>query len=194
MQDDIVERPAAERQRVGPECDQRQPDVFFEVRVEKQDVVFTHRTVVVEDHLAVPEPAHNLGPILHLRGRHRRYAERAVDRGDAAADAQCEAPAGEPVHGGRPRSGDQRMAGVVIGCGGGDLHPAGDGAGGPDKRGGLLYVPAFGDECGAEAQFLAAAGLVHQGRRSLPTSPGQQVVAQFVKRAIGAGQFQTPCL
>src|SRR5580693_3120854 len=79
------------------------------------------------------------------------------------------------------------MTGVVIGCGGGDLHAVGDRACGPDKRRRLLDVPAFGDECGAEAQLLAAASLVHQGRRSLAASPGQQVVAQFVKRAIGAG-------
>jgi hypothetical protein len=112
VQYDVVERPPRERERVGPEGNQGQANVSVEVRVEEPDGVLAHRAVVVEDELAVPQPAHDLGPILQLRGRHRRYAERPVDRGDAAADAQREPPAGEPMHGRRPRSGYQRMAGV----------------------------------------------------------------------------------
>jgi hypothetical protein len=125
VQDDVIEHPAAQRQCVGPECHQGEPDVLIEVRIEKKDGVLAHWAVVVEDHLAVPEPAHDLGPILHLCGRHRRNAECPVDRGDTAPYAESESAAGQPVHRCRPRSGDQRMAGVVIGCGGGDLHPAG---------------------------------------------------------------------
>jgi hypothetical protein len=72
---------------VGPESHQRQSDVFVEVRVEKKDRVLAHETVVVEDHLTVPQAAHDLGPILHLRSCHRRYTESAVNRGDPPADA-----------------------------------------------------------------------------------------------------------
>ena len=43
--------------------------------------------------LAVPEPAHHLREVLHLRGRHRGHPERVVHRGDAAADAEGEAAA-----------------------------------------------------------------------------------------------------
>ena len=133
MQDDVVESTAAEFQGVGAKCHQRQSDVFVEVRVEKQNRVLAHRAVVVEDQLAVEQPPHDLSPVFHLRGRDRRYAECGVDGRDAPADAQREPTAGEPVHGGRPRSGDQGVAGVVIGCGGGDLHAVGHRARGPDQ-------------------------------------------------------------
>ena len=102
VQYDVVEHAAPERERLRPECHQRQANVLIEVRVEEQDRVLAHRPVVVEDHLAAPQPAHDLRPVFHLRGCDGGYAERAVDRGDAAADAQREAPAGEPVHGRRP--------------------------------------------------------------------------------------------
>ena len=111
-----------------------------------------------------------------------------------------EPAAGQPVHGGRPRAGDQRVAGVVIGCGGGDLHPVGDRARRADERRRLLDVPPLGDERGAEAQLLAAAGLVHQRRRPLSAGAGQQVVAQLVEHAFsrhrlaGISHCQTPCL
>ena len=111
---------------------------------------------------------------------------------DAAADAEGEAAAGQPVHGGGPRSGDQRVPGVVIRCGRGDLHAVGDRAGGTGQRGRLLDVPPLGDEAGAEAQLLAAAGLVHQRGGSLTAGARQQVVAQFVEHAVG--QLQTPNL
>ncbi len=77
------------------------------------------------------------------------------------------------MHGGRPGSGDQRVTRVVIGCGGSDLHAVGDRARRADQRRRLLDVPAFGDERGAEAQLLAAAGLVHQRRRSFAACTGQ---------------------
>src|ERR1700687_195341 len=96
------------------------------------------------------------------------------------------------MHGGRPGTGDQRMPGVVIGCGGGDLHPAGDRAGGADERGRFLDVPPLLDERGAEAPLFARACLVHQRGGSLTAGAGQQVVAQFLEDRIG--HAQTPCL
>ena len=122
VQNDVVERPTAQRQGVGPECDDRQSDVFVEVGIKEQHLVLADRPVVVEDQLTAPESAHDLCEVLHLRGRHRRYAECAVHRGHPPADAERESSAGEPVHGRCPRAGDQRVTCVVIGCRGGDLH------------------------------------------------------------------------
>ena len=141
----------------------------------------------------MPEPPHHLGEVLHLRGGHRRHAEGAVHGRDAAADAEGEASLRQPVHGGGPRAGDQRVAGVVIGCGGGDLHAAGHRARRADQRRRLLDVPPLGDERRAEAQFLAAAGLVHQARRALAARAGQQVVAEFVQHAGVRPPGSFPC-
>ncbi len=146
----------------------------LEVRVQEQQLVLADRAVVVEDQLAVPQPAHHLREILHLRRRHRRHTEGSVHRRDPAAEPEGEPAARQPVHGGGPRSGDQRMAGVVIGCGGGDLHPAGDGQRRTGERRRLLDVPAFGDESGAEAEFLATAGLVHQVAGPSPPAPANR--------------------
>ena len=148
------------------------------------------RPVVAEDHLAVPQPAHHLGEVLHLRGGDRRHPERLVHRRDAAADAEREAPAGQPVHRGRPRPGDERMARVVIGRRRGDLHPGGDRAGRPGQRRRLLDVPPLGDERGAEAQLLAAAGLVQQAagpspqRRRAGSSRARRAAASVIARSL----------
>jgi non-ribosomal peptide synthetase component E (peptide arylation enzyme) len=77
------------------------------------------------------------------------------------------------------------MPGIVIGCGGGDLHPVGHRACGTDKRGRFLDVPAFRDERGAEPQLLAASGFVHQRRRAVTARAGQQVVEE-VETAIAS--------
>jgi len=65
------------------------------------------------------------------------------------------------------------MSGVVIGCGGGDLHSAGHRARSTNQRRRFFDVPPLGDERGAEAQLLAATRLIHQGCRALTTGPGQ---------------------
>ena len=183
VQDDIVEQPTTKPQGIGTERHQSQPDVLVEVRVEHQDLILPDRTVMVEDDLAAPQSTHYLREVFHLGGGHRGNAVRRVDRPDTAADTQGEATAGESVHGGGPRSTNQRVTGVVIGCGRGDLHPGGHRACRTGQRGRLLDIPALGDERGAESQFLASAGLSHQGRRTLTTGAGQQVVAQFIKCA-----------
>ena len=183
VQDDIVEQPATEPQGIGTERHQSQPDVLVEVRVEHQDLILPDRTVMVEDDLAAPQSAHHLREVFHLGGGHRGNAVRRVDRPDTAADTQREATAGESVHGGGPRSTDQRMAGVVIGCGRGDLHPGGHRACRTGQRGGFLDIPALGDERGAESEFLTAAGLVHQRGWAFPASTGQQVVTQLIECA-----------
>lgn len=134
VQNDVVEQPAAQRQRLGAEGHQCQPDVFVEVGVQEQHLVAPDRPVVVEDHLAAPQPAHHLCEVLQLRGGDRRDAEGGVHGGHAATEPEGEPPAGQPVQSGRPRPGDQRVAGVVIGGGGRDLHPAGDRAGRTGQR------------------------------------------------------------
>ena len=60
---------------VGPERDQGQPDVLVEVGVQEQHLVLADRTVVIEDHLAMPEPPHHLREVLHLRRRDGGDAE-----------------------------------------------------------------------------------------------------------------------
>ena len=174
-----------------PERDEGQPDVLLEVGIEEQDLVLADGSVVVEDHLAAPQPPHDLREVLHLRSGHGRDAECAVHGRHAATDAQREPSAGEAVHGRRPRTGDQRMAGVVIGCCRCDLHPVGHCASGADKGRCLLDVPTLGDECRAEAEFFAAPGFVHQRGRPLPARTRQQVVAHFIEHAFG--HDQTPC-
>jgi hypothetical protein len=192
VQDDVIELATAQGQGLRAERDDGQPNVLVEIGVEEKDLIFPDRPVVVEDHLAVPQLAHDLREVLHLRGRHRGHPERVVHRRNIAADAQGEAAPGQPVHGGGPRSGDQRVPGVVIGCRRGDLHALGRRTGGADERGRFLDVPAFGDERGAEAEFLAAARLVHQRGRPLTAGTGQQVVAEFVQNWLT--HAQTPCL
>ena len=169
---------------------QRKPDVLLEVRVEEQHLVLPDRPVVVEDHLAVPESAHDLREVLHLGGRHRRDPERRIHRRDTTTETECEPSTGQAVHRGRPRSGDQRVAGVVIGCGGGDLHAVGDRKRRTDERGRLLDVPPLGDEAGAETQLLTAARLRGQRRRPLATRACEEVVAQLVEHPFG--HCQTP--
>ena len=71
------------------------------------------------------------------------------------------------MQGGGPGSGDQWVAGVGIGCGGGDLDAVGDGARRPGQGCSLFDVPAFGDERRSQSDFLAAARLVHEGRRAV---------------------------
>src|SRR5215475_11189611 len=83
------------------------------------------------------------------------------------------------------------MTGVVIGCGRGDLHATGDRARGADEGRRFLDVPAFRDECGAEAHLLAATRLVHQRRGPFAAGAGQQVVAELIECCC---HCQTPCL
>src|ERR1700737_4906418 len=83
------------------------------------------------------------------------------------------------------------MAGVVIRCGGYDLRPTGDRACGADQRGGLLDVPALGNERATEAELLATPGLLHQRCGALATGTGQQVVTEFVENTFR--HCQTPC-
>jgi hypothetical protein len=87
VQDDVVELASAQRESLRPERDDRQPDVLAEVRIEEQHLVLAERPVVVEDQFAVPQLAHHLREVLHLRRGDRGYAERVVDRADAATDA-----------------------------------------------------------------------------------------------------------
>jgi hypothetical protein len=143
---------------------------------------------VAEDQLAVPEPSHDLGEVLHLRGGDRRHAERPIHGGVPATDPEGESALRQQVHGGGPRSSDQRMAGVVIGCGGGDLHAAGGRAGRTDQRRRLLDVPSLGDERGAEAELLTASRLVHQTPGALAACAGQQVVAELVQHPVRHSQ------
>jgi hypothetical protein len=188
VQDDVVEFTPAECEGLGTERHDRQADVLVEVRVQIEQLILAHRPVVAEDQLAVPEPSHDLGEVLHLRGGDRRHAERPVHGRDPATDAESEAALRQAMHGGGPRSGDQWMACVVIGCGGGDLHAAGDRAGGTDQRRRLLDVPPLGDERRAEAQLLTASRLVHQTCRALASCAGQEVVAQLVQHPVRHSQ------
>ena len=57
------------------EGDEAERDVLVEVRVEAQHGPGPGRAVVAEDHLAVPQPAHEPGEVLHLRGGDPRDAE-----------------------------------------------------------------------------------------------------------------------
>jgi hypothetical protein len=117
----------------------------------------------------------------------------ALQRGDAPAQPEREAAAGEAVHGGGHRRGHQRVAGVVVGGGGGDLQPRGGCAGGPAERGRLLDVEAFGEEAGAEAQGFAAAHILEQWRRGggatrepVEAELGQRIGVHGLNVAIGA--------
>jgi NAD(P)-dependent dehydrogenase (short-subunit alcohol dehydrogenase family) len=76
-----------------------------DVGVQHQHRVAAQRSIVVDDDLAVPQPAHHLCEVRHVRGADVRDPEAGVDRGHPAADPQGEPATGEPVHRGRPRRG-----------------------------------------------------------------------------------------
>src|SRR3546814_20677760 len=69
-------------------------DVLVELGVEPQDRPGAGRAVVAEDRLALPEPPHEPGEVLHLGGGDVRHAVGVIERLDAAADAEGEPPAG----------------------------------------------------------------------------------------------------
>ena len=80
--------------------------------------------------LTAEEPAHDVGEVLELRGGDARDAVRVLHRRDAAAQPEHETAAGQALHGARDGGGDHRVAGVVVGGGGGDLNTFAHRAGG----------------------------------------------------------------
>ena len=129
----------------------------------------------------MPQPAHDAGEVLELRGRHRRQAERRGHRGDAAAEAEREAATRQAVHRRRVGRGHDRVARVVVRGRRGDLQRRRRRAERARQRRRLLHVEALGDERPAEAEPLAVARLLDQlvriGRRA-----GERVVAEVVER------------
>ena len=137
-------------------------------------------TVVADDRLAVPQPAHQPGEVLELGGRDRRQAEGGGHRADAAAEAEREPSAGQAVHRRGVRRGDDRVAGVVVGRRGGDVQRRRDRADRARQRGRLLDVEALRDEHPAEAEPLAVGDLRDQVARRLGRA-GQRVEAELLE-------------
>src|SRR5690606_12416058 len=118
--------------------------------------------------------------VLELRGGDPRQAHDVEEHIEAAAEAEGEAPAGEPVQGRRERRGQQRVPGVVVGGGGGDPDPLARRGGGPGQRGGLLGREPLGQEDRPESEALALGDLGEQVARRGGMA-GQPVEPQFRK-------------
>ena len=146
VQHDLVERAAAEGEAVRPERHESERDVLVEVGIEAQERIAAGGTVVADDRLALPEPAHQPGEVLELRGGRRLEPERPHHRVDAAAEPEREPAAGQPMHRRRVRRGDDRMASVDVRRPGGDLDARRHGADRAGQRRGLLDVEPLADE------------------------------------------------
>src|SRR3546814_19286220 len=83
-------------------------DVLGELGVEPQDWPGAGRAVVAEDRLALPEPPHEPGEVLHLGGGDVRHAVGVLERLDAAPDDEREPPAGAEVPRRRVGRGDRK--------------------------------------------------------------------------------------
>ncbi len=173
VEHDHVVGATREGERVRTERDEPERDRLVEAAIEVQDGEAAGRSVVPEDDLALPEPPHQTGEVLHLRRRDLGKSVRAEQRVDPATEAECEPAAAEPVHGRRVRAGDQRMTGVVVRRRSGDAEPSTRGRGRPGERDRLLDVEPLGQEDGSEAEAFAVRQLVEEvggrlGRSSEP--------------------------
>jgi len=178
VQDDVVEGPPTQRQGVGPEGGEQEGDVLVELRAEAEHGPRSRRTVMAEDDLAVPEPTHQPGEVLHLGGGDPGDAVHVLEGGDAPTDPEGEPAVGEAVHRRGVGGGDHRVTGVVVGCGCGDLDLTADRGGRAREGHRLLDVVPLGDERGPQAHGLAVPHLVEElgGRLGRPR---QRVEAQL---------------
>ena len=179
VQHHCVEAAPTQGQGVGAEGGERHGDVLAAGPHEGEHRVVADRALVVEDGLALPQPAHDSHKVLHLRGSDGRQAERLGQSVDAPAQAQAEAPAGELVHGHGVGRGHHGMAGVVVGGRSGDAHALSGHTDRTRQRGGLFDVEPLADEYIADAQLLSLANLVDQLPRRL-RRPRQGVETKLV--------------
>ena len=75
VQNDLVERTAAQRKGVRAERDDAEFDVLVEVRVQAQRGVAADRAVMTHDAVAAKQSAHHVGEVLHLRRCDLGHAE-----------------------------------------------------------------------------------------------------------------------
>ncbi len=81
VQHHVIEGTARERERVRAERHDRDRDVLVEVGIESEERIAAGGSVVTEDRLAAPEPAHEPDEVLHLSRRDRGKAERVPSSG-----------------------------------------------------------------------------------------------------------------
>ena len=174
MEDHVVEQAAPELERPRAERNERKRDVLVECRVEPQHGVTADRAVVANDCFAVPEPTHEQCKVLHLGGGDRLDAVGLEHRSDAAADAEREAAASEPMHRCGVRSRDHRVPRVVVGGSSDDVDLGRHRTRRAGQRGGLLDVEPLRDERSAESDALGFDDLVDEVAWGL-RSPSQCV-------------------
>ena len=180
MEHDAVGDPAGELEGLAADRHHQHRDVLVEGAVLVEVRVGAGRAVVAHHRLAVPQRAVDADRVLHLGAGDLRDAHHVEEQVEAAAEPERVAAAGEPVHGGRERRGHQRVAGVVVGRGGGDADGLADRAGGAGQDGGVLDVEALGEEDRADAETLGETDLGEEVARARGVT-GEPVATELGK-------------
>ena len=164
--------------------------MFVEAAIEVEHWVRTGGALVIHDHLALPQPPHDTGEVLHLGSTDLRNPVRFEQRIYATAESECEAPSGEAVHGRCVRRRDDRMAGVVIGSRSSDPDVLRHRPDSTRQCHRLLDVVALADEGRADSHPLGVTHFADELTRRLWRS-GQGIEGEFVHAGRRGGHLST---
>ncbi len=180
VEDHLVEAPAAEVERVRTERHPTERDVVALDAVEVEVRPRTGRSVVTQDHLALPQTAQDADEVFDLGGGHVRQPHRVEHPVDATTETEREPAAGEAVHRGAERRRHRRVAGVVVGGRGGDGDVFAHRSDRAADRGGFLHVQALGDEHAPEAHRFGIGHFPNERARRRRCT-GERVEPEFVE-------------